>query len=350
MSFVDEEDVYALVEGLFARIFPAVGIPLGVPFPRLPYRDAMLRYGSDRPDLRYGLEIEDLGDIVAESGFRGFREAVGAGGVVRGFTVPGAAGASRKQVDAWAELARRHGAAGVLTVRRQNAESRFQVKDALSVAELAMLTERLRLEEGGLALVAAGPERSTAAALGALRQQLAREQGLVPADRHAFLWVTEFPLFDWNEGEERWDSVHHPFTAPHPDDVELVESDPGRVRSRGYDVVMDGNELGGGSIRIHRADVQRKVFRTLGISDEEARRRFGFLLEALSYGAPPHGGIALGLDRLVMLMAGARSLREVIAFPKTTSASDLMTDAPSEVDARQLAELGIATLGEDGAK
>jgi aspartyl-tRNA synthetase len=343
MSFIEEEDVYALVEGLFARIFPSVGIPVGIPFPRLPYAQAMLRYGSDKPDLRFGLEIADVTDLVAESGFRGFREAAASGGVVRGFAVAGAGGASRKQVDGWAEIARRYGAAGVLTLKREGGEPRFQVKDALSVAELSLLTERLGLEPEGLALIAAGPESTTAAALGALRLELARTYDLIPADRHAFVWITEFPLFEWGAADNRWYAIHHPFTAPDPRDVEALETATGKARARAYDVVLDGTELGGGSIRIHDSALQQRVFKLLGIGAEEARSRFGFLLEALSFGAPPHGGIAIGLDRLIMLMAGAPSIRDVIAFPKTTSAGDLMTDAPSTVDARQLAELGIKT-------
>jgi len=342
MSFIDEEDIYELIEGLFARIFPAVGIPVGIPFPRLSYAQAMLRYGSDKPDLRFGLEIADVTDLVGESNFRGFREAVAAGGVVRGFAVPGAASASRKQVDGWAELARRHGAAGVLTLKREGGEVKFQVKDALSTGDLSLLTERLGVEPGGMALLAAGPAKTTAAALGALRMELARAYELIPADRHAFLWVTEFPLLEWSAEDNRFYANHHPFTAPDPRDLERLESDPGAARARAYDLVMDGFELGGGSIRIHDSTLQQRVFRLLGIGEEEARARFGFLLEALSFGAPPHGGIALGLDRMVMLMAGATSLRDVIAFPKTTSASDLMTDAPSAVDERQLAELGVA--------
>ncbi|HET9768990.1 MAG TPA: aspartate--tRNA ligase, partial [Thermoanaerobaculia bacterium] len=322
MSFIDEEDVYALVEGLFARIFPAVGIPVGIPFPRLPYAQAMLRYGSDKPDLRFGLEIADVTDLVAESGFRGFREAAASGGVVRGFAVPGAGGASRKQVEGWAEIARRYGAAGVLTLKREGGEPRFQVKDALSVGELSLLTERLGLEPEGLALLAAGPESTTGAALGALRLELARAYDLIPADRHAFLWVTEFPLFEWGAADKRWYAIHHPFTAPDPRDVEALESEAGKARARAYDVVLDGTELGGGSIRIHDSSLQQRVFQLLGIGEEEARARFGFLLEALSFGAPPHGGIAIGLDRLIMLVAGASSIRDVIAFPKTTSASD----------------------------
>jgi aspartyl-tRNA synthetase len=344
MSFIDEEDVYALVEGLFARIFPPVGIPVGIPFPRLPYAQAMLRYGSDKPDLRFGLEIADVTDLVAESGFRGFREAAASGGVVRGFAVPNAGGASRKQVEGWAEIARRYGAAGVLTLKREGGEPRFQVKDALSVGELSLLTERLGLEPEGLALLAAGPASTTAAALGALRLELARTYDLIPADRHAFLWVTEFPLFEWGAADKRWYAIHHPFTAPDPRDVEGLEGETGKARARAYDVVLDGTELGGGSIRIHDSGLQQRVFQLLGIGEEEARARFGFLLEALSFGAPPHGGIAIGLDRLIMLMAGASSIRDVIAFPKTTSASDLMTEAPSTVDARQLAELGIKVV------
>ncbi|HEX9671686.1 MAG TPA: aspartate--tRNA ligase [Thermoanaerobaculia bacterium] len=341
MSFAVEEDVFELVEGLFARVFPLAGITPPERFRRLTYAEAVARYGSDRPDLRFELPIADLTARLGESGFRGFREAVAAGGVVRGFAVPGAAGASRKDVDGWAEAARRRGAAGVLTLRRKDGELAFQVKGALGADELAGAAAALGLEEGGLALLAAGPERTVAAALGALRLDLARTYGLVPEKRYEFLWVTGFPLVEWNPDEQRWDSMHHPFTSPDPADLPLLDSDPGAVRARAYDVVLNGTELGGGSIRIHDPRLQGRIFALLGIGPEEAQARFGFFLEALRYGAPPHGGIALGLDRMVMLLAGATSLREVIAFPKTALASDLMTAAPSAVDERQLRELGI---------
>ncbi|MBV8202773.1 MAG: aspartate--tRNA ligase [Acidobacteria bacterium] len=348
MSFPTEDGVMALVEGLFARIFPLGslgGIEPPRPFPRLTYAEAMARYGSDRPDLRYGLEILDLSGLLGASGFRGFREAVAAGGVVRGFAVPGsalAAEASRKEVEGWAEIARRHGAAGVLTLRRRGGETVFQVKSALTPGETAALAEALALEEGGLALLAAGPPGTTAAALGALRQEVARRYGLVPAGSHAFLWVTEFPLVEWSPEAGRWNAMHHPFTSPDPRDLDRLDRDPGSVRARAYDVVLDGTELGGGSIRVHDRELQARLFELLGIGPAEAEARFGFFLEALRYGAPPHGGIALGLDRIVMFLAGAPSIRDVIAFPKTASAADLMTSAPSPVDLRQLRELGIA--------
>jgi len=341
MSFVDEEDVFELIEGLFARIFPLSGIQPPERFPRMTWADAMARYGTDRPDLRFGLEIVDLSTRLGASGFRGFRQTVEDGGVVRAFTVPGGADASRKQVEEWAELARRYGAMGVLTLRRKDGEIVFQVKNVLTDAELKGAAEDLRLGEGDLALIVAAPKKVAATTLGALRNHLARERDLIPEGRHEFLWVTEFPLVEWVEEDGRWYAMNHPFTAPDPRDVERLETDPGTVRSRGYDVVMDGLELGGGSIRIHDPELQRRAFEMLGIGREEAEERFGFLLDALQYGAPPHGGIALGLDRLVMLMAGRTSLRDVIAFPKTTSATDLMTDAPSGVDPAQLDELGI---------
>ncbi len=346
MSFIEEQDIYDLIEGLYEAVFPLAGITPGAPYPRLTYAEAMARYGSDRPDLRFGLEIIDLSAELGESGFRGFAAAVAGGGVVRGFTVPGAAAASRKQVDGWAKLAQQHGAAGVLTLRRRGGELAFQVKKALTEGELTAAAQKLALEEDGLALLAAGDEATVAKALGALRVALAGEYGLIPGDRHAFAWVTEFPLFEWSADEDRWSSTHHPFTSPDPRDLGLLESDPGKVRSRAYDVVMDGLELGGGSIRIHRRHVQERVFKVLGIEVDEAERRFGHLLHGLQYGAPPHGGIALGYDRMVMKMAGAASNRDVILFPKTASATCLMTEAPSPVDAVQMKELGLAPLAE----
>ncbi len=341
MSFVDEEDVYGLVEGLFARVFPLAGIEPPASYPRLSYDDAMLRYGNDRPDLRVDLEIEDVTDCLRETGFRAFQAAVASGGVIRGVHIPGAASSSRRQVDEYADIARRHGAAGVLWVKRDGGVPSFLVKGALTDGQVETLADRLGVEEGGLGLLVAGPAPTAAAALGALRVEVGRRFGHMREDAHEFLWVHDFPLVAWNGDEGRWNATHHPFTSPRMEDLELLESDPGSVRSRAYDVVLNGNEIGGGSIRIHDRDVQKRVLAVLGIDAAEAEQRFGFLFEALSYGAPPHGGIALGVDRIVMLMAGASSLRDVIAFPKTASAVCLMTEAPSTVDQEQLLELGL---------
>ncbi|MCY3929860.1 MAG: aspartate--tRNA ligase [Acidobacteria bacterium] len=348
MSFVDEEDVFALVEGLFSRVFPLAGIEPPVSYPRLSYDDAMRRYGSDRPDLRVDLEITDVTDCLRETEFRAFQAAIAAGGVVRGVHIPGASSSSRRQVDEYADIARRHGAAGVLWVKRENGVPSFLVKSALSQGQVETLADRLGVEEGGMALLVAAPEPTAAAALGSLREEVGRRFGHMRENAHEFLWVHDFPLVTWNGDEGRWNATHHPFTSPHMSDLDRLESDPGSVRSRAYDVVLNGNEIGGGSIRIHDRDVQKRVLALLGIDAEEAERRFGFLFEALSYGAPPHGGIALGVDRIVMLMAGADSLRDVIAFPKTASAVCLMTEAPSTVDQEQLLDLGLRIRPQGG--
>ncbi|HSM13494.1 MAG TPA: aspartate--tRNA ligase, partial [Thermoanaerobaculia bacterium] len=341
LSFPTEETVYELVEGLFARVFPIVDVEPRTPFPRISYADAMARYGVDRPDLRFDLAIRDVTQEVASSSFRVFAKASSEGGVVRALVLEGGASTSRSKLDSWNDFARKHGLPGLLSLKKQNGEVAFTVKEGLPSVERERLAEALSMAEGDLALLAAGPAAKVAPALGALRLELGRQLELIPEGRWEFVWVTDFPLLEWNAGDGRFYSMHHPFTSPDPRDLERLESDPGSVRARAYDVVLNGTELGGGSIRIHDPRVQERVFRVLGIGEEEARQRFGFLLEALRYGAPPHGGLALGLDRMVMMMAGADSLRDVIAFPQTASATCLMTDAPSAVDERQLAELGI---------
>ncbi len=335
-SFIDEEFVYALIEGLFAQIFPPEGIPVRPPFPRLRWQEAMDRFGSDRPDTRFGMELIDIATAVGTIDFPAFREAQS----VRAIVVPGGATLSRKRLDELAEEAKKLGAGGLVWIKF-DAQRGSSIKKFLNDAAYDALRNALRAQENDLALVVAGKQTVVWGVLGALRLRVARDQGLISADRWDFLWVVDFPLFEWDDETQRYFARHHPFTSPKLSDVEKLESDPGTTLARAYDVVLNGLELGGGSIRINRADVQSRMFRALGIGSEEARQRFGFLLDAFRYGAPPHGGIALGFDRIVMLMARAESLREVIAFPKTARAQDLMSEAPSAVDTKQLDELGI---------
>ena len=341
ISFPTEEDVFDTVEAFLVEAFAAAGIRAERPFPRLTYKDAMEKYGTDRPDLRYGLPLSDLTAAASGSGFAPFDKALGSGGTVRSLRVPGGAGLSRKRLDELTEKAREHGAAGLLWIKRSGGETSSPAKKALSEAKFAELVGAGGLEEGDLLLVVADREGVAFAALAALRAEVARELKLVDESKYAFCWVTEFPLLGRDEATGQWFPMNHPFTGPREEDLDRLESDPGSVRARAYDVVVNGWELGSGSIRIHRADLQERVFRVLGISAEEGRERFGFLLGALQYGAPPHGGIALGLDRICAIAAGATSLREVIAFPKTTSGIDLMTKSPADVLPGQLAELGL---------
>jgi aspartyl-tRNA synthetase len=343
MSFVDREDVLQLTEGLFTALVPAVSDKkvLFTPFPRLTYTEAMARYGSDKPDLRFGLEIVDLTAQAAETGFQVFREVTGAGGVVRGLRAPGCAGYSRKQLQELTDLAVRNGAKGLVWIARSEGEVRSPIAKFLSEGEMQSLMAALSLEPGDLGLIVAGQPAVASAALGNLRSELGARLRLADDRVLAFAWVLDFPLLEWNEEEGRYQAVHHPFTAPLDEDLPYLETDPGRVRAKAYDVVANGYEVGGGSIRIHRRDVQERMFRAIGMSDEEARSQFGHLLEAFEFGAPPHGGIAPGIDRLVMLLAGEPNIREVIAFPKTQRAADLMLGAPAPVAERQLRELAI---------
>jgi aspartyl-tRNA synthetase len=340
MSFVGPEDVRALAEAMVAHAMrDAAGIDVPRPFPCLTYADAMRRYGSDKPDLRFGVEIADVGDLFAASPFRVFAHAVEAGGVVRALRAPGAAAYSRRETAELEEIAKSAGAGGLVPLHLDPGALRGPLARHLTPETLAGLRSRCGAADADLLLLAAGPEKTVAPAMGRVRLDIARRLNLV-RDGFAFVWVVDFPLLE-RGADGTIAAVHHPFTAPMDEDLALLDREPLRTRAKAYDMVVNGVEVGGGSIRIHRQDVQRRMFDALGISPEAARERFGFLLDAFRYGAPPHGGIAFGFDRFVMLLAGEESIREVIAFPKTQSATDLMTGAPSEVDAAALAEAHI---------
>ena len=341
MSFATEELVFATIEPLMDRLLGLIGRDVSRPFLRLPYADAIARYGSDKPDLRCGMEIADLSAPFRESAFTLFRSAIDAAGEVRGFVIPGAAGYSRRELDDLVEQAKQLGASGLVWARWPGGTIQSPALKAAGEEAIRGALEAARCGADDLLVMAAGRQYPTCTILGQVRLAVARKQNLLDPDRFAFLWVVDFPMFEWLDEEQRYEFMHHPFTSPLETDAAMLESEPGRVRARAYDLVLNGSEVAGGSIRIHDQQLQRLIFKLLQISDEEAKLRFGFFLDALEYGTPPHGGIALGLDRLVAILAGEPSIRDVIAFPKTAQAVDLMAGAPSTVNPRQLRELHL---------
>ena len=354
MSFATLDQVYSLIEGLFGSVFKLINVELPVPFPRYTFAEVMGRFGSDKPDLRIkGLELQDLAHAVEGTDFAPFASALSSGGQVKGLVVPGGANVSRKTLDELQEFAKRYGA-GALAWIKLGDETSSSLLKALGAEVVARIADVAGAKKGDAVLIVSGKSKVVAASLGALRNEIAKRENLIPANVYAPLWVTDFPMFEFHEEDGRYYSMHHPFTSPVDEDLELLERAVeggetnllGQIRTKAYDPVINGVEMASGSIRIHRRDVQRLVFKALGMSTEEARERFGFFLDALEYGTPPHGGIAPGIDRLMMVLAGTDNMRDVIAFPKTASAADLMIDAPGEVDPKQLEELHLRVVSD----
>ena len=345
MSFAEIDDILEIGEGYIQRVFRDVlGVEVPLPLPRLTYREAMERYGSDKPDTRFGMELTDVSDLVKDCGFGVFSGAVQSGGSVRAIVAKDAAGElTRKNIDKLTEFVRGIGAKGLAYIRWADETPSCSFSKFLKPEELDAIMARLGCEKGDVALFVADKNRVTLPVLGALRLQVARQLSRIP-EGYNFLWITEFPFFEWDEDSESWVAMHHPFTMPMDDCLEYLDTDPGRVRAKAYDLVLNGTELSSGSIRITDPALQQRMFESLGMSDEEIAAKFGFLVDAYRYGAPPHGGMAIGLDRLAMIMTGADSLRDVVAFPKVQNASELMSECPSPVSDSQLAELGIAVI------
>jgi aspartyl-tRNA synthetase len=341
-SFLSQDQLMDLMEQMIVKLFrETIGVEIVRPFPRISYAEAMGKYGSDKPDLRFGLELCDLSDIAAASGVKVFATAISKGGQVKGLNAKGCASWSRKEIDDLGVFAARYGAKGLAWVTVKDGEFKGPIVKFMSEQEIEAIKERMNAEEGDLLLFSADTPKIVADVLGNLRLKLGRDLGLIDESRYALAWVVDFPLLEWDEEEKRYVACHHPFTRPKEEDIPLFDTDPARIRAQAYDLVLNGYEVGGGSQRIYKREVQEKMFKALGFSPEEAQARFGFLLDAFEYGTPPHGGIAFGFDRLVMLLAGRTNLRETIAFPKTAGANDLLTDAPAPVDDKQLEQLSI---------
>lgn len=348
MSFIDQEDILNIFEKFFVYVWKEIlNVDIQTPFPRLSYKEAMEKYGSDKPDTRFDMQISLLNQAFAQSSFQVFQNTIAEGGTIAGFKVSGGAAMSRKQVDYYTEYVKKYGAKGLAYVKYSNNDVTGSIAKFLSNEETDELKKNFDVQDGDLIFIISDKWSKCLNALGALRLEVARQTGITEKvkDKYNFLWVIDFPLFDWDEEEQRFVAMHHPFTSPKLEDLEILDTNPAQARAIAHDIVLNGAEIGGGSVRIHDSAIQSKMFNLLGLSQEEASEKFGFLLQALKYGAPPHGGIALGLDRIVMSLTGTENIRDVIAFPKTTSGLSLMDNSPSEVSVKQLNELGIAVKG-----